>query len=149
MTVKFDEVLAAIQAKQFGPKLLLQLSREAGVMCRRMEREEAEGLAKKEPLEIVKETTFEWGLYGGGDYDHLRKQALDDLNAAGCRVVLAIRKGNIAIVKQTFESVKAAQRKWSKAGADDTEGREALWALVEAVAFGSDLDADTIWETCY
>ena len=45
--------------------------------------------------------------------------------------------------------VRATQREHAGAGADDTEGREALWELVKKACAGTVYNPDGLWARYY
>ena len=48
-----------------------------------------------------------------------------------------------------MKSLLEKQSKYSKHGAEDTEGRESLWELVQSAVCGTDYNPDDIWDVCY
>lgn len=101
-----------------------------------------------------------------GCYDESPK-AIDALNELGLKLIEAIR-GNgpvleigvgtkeVTIADERLDAIRKAiraiideQEVWSHCGAADTEGREAIWSLVNSACNGTSLDPQIVWDNCY
>ena len=73
--------------------------------------------------------------------------AVAALNQAGCELVSRIweERG----VAEALRRVRAIQQEHANAGADDTEGREALWELVRKACTGTVYNPDGLWARYY
>lgn len=102
--------------------------------------------SKCEPIGQVRnseELLPDWGCYD----TPAAPAAVVALNQAGCELVERIweERG----VAEALRRVRATQREHAGAGADDTEGREALWELVKKACAGTVYNPDGLWARYY
>ncbi len=76
--------------------------------------------------------------------------ACRELDAAALPVIRAIRSGeSFKMIKQLLQKVTATQSQWCHCGAADTEGREAIFTMIDRACKGTDFDPEEVWKRCY
>lgn len=93
-------------------------------------------------------TLPDWSCYRNHpDYN----KATVELNMRGLELVMAIRdlKGSVNGIRHYMKQLVECQEKWTKVGADDTEGREALWSLVNRACEDTAYDPEKLFKLCY
>ena len=96
-------------------------------------------MKEKAPEELL----ANWSCYEGTP-----DTVIERLNVLGCALIAAIRREGPDI-QYAMDCLQAAQRRFAMYGAEDTEGREAIWELVQAACVGTLFDPKELWEECY
>lgn len=116
---------------------------------RRAEAGESSRRLKTSPADLAAEAAGNWGCYDHKD----TPKAVAALNKLGAELVEAIRGASgdesYPAIRSAMQAIVKKQRVWSRTGAADTEGREAIWSVVQAACAGTDLDPDSVWDNCY
>jgi len=85
-----------------------------------------------------------WGCYGGTPDD-----VIDQLDHHRIELIKAIRKEDGNKIRTAMRILRETQYLHSNHGADDTEGREAIWDLVKDACVGTTFDPDKFWDKYY
>lgn len=144
-----NQIIKALESGNFSSKELHRIDSTLHRAIRNAHAEEDRQTACAPASELVPD----WSLYDpeDGDAEGARKyeSAIRELNAAGRFLITSIREGETERILRGFEQISYLQKKHASLGADDTEGREALWVLVQNACKGKEYDPDAIWKRYY
>jgi hypothetical protein len=100
-------------------------------------------LAKSSPEDLMPET---W--YCFSDMEDTKK-AIQELNSVGVKLVAAIREESLKKAREVIGDIVKVQSKWSHVGAADSEGRDAIFHIIQGACAGTNLEPEYVWEKCY
>ncbi len=145
LTAGMDEIIFTLRDNKLSLDELRRIENALRDARRKAEQAESGRQSKATPADLVAESAGDWGCYEHDD----TPRAVAALNKLGEKLVEAIRSEKYSAIRKAVQAIRDEQRLWSRTGADDTEGREAIWAVVQAACAGTDLDADTVWDASY
>lgn len=133
------QIIKVLDEEEFAPAQFAAIRIALSRAEERCEAAELDRMANHSPEELLPD----WGCYDHPD----EPSAVAALNKAGVALVRAIREEKD--VEEPMRQVRIIQEEWARAGADDTEGREALWQLVRNACAGTVYDPERLWDRHY
>lgn len=141
---KVSDFVDQIEAVHFSSNELSALENQIHQLHRRALQAELEATARKEPKDLMPDEDDNWGCFTPQNAQERVEfaKARAELDEAGVRLVIAIKDEDVKRAKKIIGEIQGIQSKWSKIGAADTEGRYALWGVIERACCGTDLDPE-------